>query len=453
MNIANQTDTNLMRRIFFLLLLVLPAFSASAQAGKEYPVYEVGKGWANNSVNAVVFRKNSIVSYNNFQFISYYDSMGNVILGKRQHGTADWTLVNTQLKGNTRDAHNSISIMVDGKGFLHLAWNQHNNSLNYCRSRAPLSMEMEPRTMIGRTETRVSYPEFYKTTTGDLLFLYRDGESGGGNLVINRYSVKNSSWARVTDNLIDGEGERNAYWQCFLDAQGTFHLSWVWRESPDVSSNHDLCYAKSIDGGLTWQRSNGELYKLPVNAATAEYVCRIPRGSELINQTSMTADATGAPVIAGYWREAADSIPQFHLVYREKDQWKVAVLKFRKTAFTLSGTGTKKIPVSRPQVISWKKGKYLHAALIFRDEERGSKVSMAVTESLSDTARWKLFDLLPLDVGAWEPSYDTERWRTNQQLHLFVQPVVQEDGEGLSVAAPQMVRVLEWKPWEGAVPD
>jgi|SRR6218665_73425 len=435
-----------MRLGSFCLFIVLFTTAACAQTVEQNVISDVGKGWANNSVNAVIFRKNSIVSYKDFQFISYYDSAGNVMLGKRRHGSTHWELVNTQLKGNVKDAHNSISIMVDGKGFLHLAWNHHNNPLNYCRGRAPLSLEMDAKPMIGRTEGRVSYPEFYKTATGDLIFLYRDGGSGGGNLVINRYSTRDSAWSRITDNLIDGEGERNAYWQCFLDAKGTFHISWVWRESPDVSSNHDLCYAKSPDGGVTWQRSDGEQYKIPINAASAEYVYRIPQQSELINQTSMTADGTGTPVIAGYWKDANDSVPQYHLVYRTDKEWSVSSLKFRKTPFTLSGAGTKQIPISRPQVVCWKKGKTLNAALIFRDQERGNKVSMALTNSLAGNAQWKIIDLAQADVGAWEPSYDTERWRTSKQLYLYIQRVVQADGEGIAVQAPQMVRVLQWSP-------
>ena len=112
--------------------------------------------------------------------------------------------------------------------------------------------------------------------SGDLLFFYRDGASGQGNLVINRYNLPAQKWERVHDILIDGQGQRNAYWQATLDNKGTNHLSWVWRESTDVASNHDLAYAKSDDGGKTWQKSTGELYNLPITAANAEYAAQIP---------------------------------------------------------------------------------------------------------------------------------------------------------------------------------
>jgi hypothetical protein len=109
--------------------------------------------------------------------------------------------------------------------------------------------------MVGVDEGSVSYPEFYRTPNGDLLFCYRDGGSGRGDLVINRYQVDSGAWTRLHSNLISGEGKRNAYWQAFLDHHGTMHVSWVWRESPDVASNHDMAYARSRDGGQTWEKS------------------------------------------------------------------------------------------------------------------------------------------------------------------------------------------------------
>src|SRR5205085_3872173 len=107
-------------------------------------------------------------------------------------------------------------------------------------------------TMTNSNEQSVSYPEFYRLPNGDLIFLYRDGGSGRGNLVINRYSVKEKKWQQVHSNLIDGEKQRNAYWQACVDSKGTIHLSWVWRESPDVATNHDMGYARSTDGGKSW---------------------------------------------------------------------------------------------------------------------------------------------------------------------------------------------------------
>lgn len=429
--------------LFLLFAFQLHGFFAAAQSNVDAKKVNVDEGWAGNSVNTVVFRKNSLVTHNNVQFISYYDADGFVVLGKRKLNEQNWELKRTAYKGNIKDAHNSISIAVDGKGYLHMAWDHHNHPLRYVKSKEPLSLELtEKMPMTGKDENRLSYPEFYHLPNGDLLFFYRDGGSGNGNLVMNRYDVATQQWSRVQTNLIDGEGKRNAYWQACVDAKGTIHVSWVWRESPDVASNHDMSYALSKDGGSTWQKSTGEVYQLPIKMSTAEVVCVIPQSSELINQTSMTTDIDGNAVIASYWK-GKNNVPQYKIISRSVKGWTATDLGFRTTDFSLSGAGTKQIPIARPQVLCAGSGKKKQIVLVFRDAERGNKVSVACG-TVQQKTNWKIIDLSTDGVGAWEPTFDTELWKAKKQLHLFVQQVTQADAEGVVNTKPQMVQVLEW---------
>ena len=225
----------------------------------EPKLVTVGKAWAQNSVNANILRHNSVVSHDKSQYIAYYDGDGFVVLGKRDIGSETWEIKKTQYKGNIRDAHNSICIIVDGDGYLHLSWDHHSNPLRYCRSKYPGSLELTDKLhMTGEKEERVTYPEFYTLPTGDLLFLFRDGGSGNGSLMMNHYNLNTKEWTQRQDAFIDGEDQRSAYWQLCTDPEGTIHISWVWRESGDVATNHDMAYAKSEDGGETWSKSNGE---------------------------------------------------------------------------------------------------------------------------------------------------------------------------------------------------
>lgn len=423
-----------------LILIACVVSCASAQT-----ITTVAEGWAGNSVNAVIFRKNSIASWKGYQFIAFYDQEKNVVVGKRKLGSAAWVTRKTQYQGDATDAHRSISLIVDGAGYLHLSWNHHGNTLNYVKSLAPASLALgEKSAMTGKKETNVTYPEFYTLPSGDLLFFYRDGSSGNGNLMINRYDTGSGKWTQVQDGLIDGEGKRNAYWQMAIDTRGVLHLSWVWRESPDVASNHDMCYARSADGGKSWEKSDGEKYELPITLATAEYACHIPRQSELINQTSMFADDEGHPFIASYWREAGQTIPQYHVIYQAAKGWKTINLGFRKTPFSLSGAGTKSIPISRPQILAWKHGDRQAIALIFRDQERGEKVSVAINTDIRQQ-HWNIRDLTTASVGAWEPTYDTELWKNKGILNLYLQQVIQVDAEGKANVDPSPVRVLEYQ--------
>lgn len=434
---------NFWRFIFIVCGMSGYLFQMSAQnLASDTPkvrLVEVGPGYSQTSVNTTVFRNNSLVTKGDEQYISYYDGDGYLTLGKRKLNTTEWTIHRTQYQGNVKDAHNVISMMVDGDGYLHLSFDHHGHKLNYCRSLAPNSLELgDKESMTGVDEEDVTYPEFYLLNGGDLLFAYRSGASGRGNLVMNRYSVKKKSWSRIQNVLIDGENKRNAYWQLYVDGRGVIHLSWVWRETWNVETNHDLCYARSSDEGMTWYKTNGEKYELPICMNNAEYACRIPQNSELINQTSMSADEKGNPFIATYWRDSNSDIPQYRVVWHDGQKWHNRQVLQRKISFSLSGGGTKMIPIARPRiVVDGKKAFYL-----FRDEERGSKVSLAYTANVAK-GKWTVSDLTSFAVDAWEPSHDTELWKKKRQLQLFVQHTKQGDGERKVEFPSQPVYVLE----------
>jgi BNR repeat-containing family member len=405
----------------------------------------LGLGWSKTSINTVIFRKNSLVSHNGTQYASWYDTSGHVTVASK-NADSKWNVKHTAMTGNVKDAHNTISMMVDGDGFIHLSWDHHNNPLRYAKSISPGSLEFTTsELMMDRDEQRVSYPEFYRLPSGNLLFLYRNGESGKGNLVINQYDIITRKWTRVQDNLIDGENERNAYWQAFVSADGTMHISWVWREDPDVATNHDMCYARSRDGGITWEKSNGERYSLPINASNAEYALKIPQQSDLINQTSMAATSDGHPVIATYWRQGGKEIPQFFIIYHDGSKWNHERVSNRKTSFTLKGAGTKIIPVSRPQVIVSGAISNMKVQVVYRDNERKSLITLA---SRGSGQHWRYRDfikILPSDAPAWEPTYDSELFRQTGKLVLFVQNVGQGDGEKVAnvPAAPVVLMTLK----------
>ena len=435
--IKPNRDMNRVAGKYLLAALMLSGCICLSAKGVEGRLVEVGDGYAATSVNTAVFRGSSLVSHAGSQYIAYYDGDGYVTLGKRSLDSDDWTLHRTRYKGNVKDAHNVISIGVDGDGFLHVSFDHHGHPLRYARSVSPGSLELgDMMQMTGSDEEDVTYPEFYSLPGGDLLFAYRSGASGRGNLVLNRYNTADKRWERLHDILIDGEGRRNAYWQLFADPSGTIHLSWVWRETWLVETNHDLCYACSKDGGLTWQRSDGTPYQLPITIDTAEIAWEIPQNSELINQTGMTADADGNPFIATYWRDAASEVPQYRLVWHDGSRWQMSRVGERTQPFSLSGGGTKMIPIARPRIVSDGRRAYF----IFRDSERGSKVSVAHTPHLGQED-WIISDLTDFSVDAWEPSHDLNLWNTQRKLHIFVQPSHQGDGEKVAADADATSKV------------
>lgn len=428
---------------FFLVGLVILFLSPGCQV-KRVSKVSVGPGWARTMVNATIFRKNAVVSHLGYQYVAYYDSSATVTLAKRKLGSEDWQIAQTQYTGNALDAHNVINIMIDGDGYLHMAWDHHNNKLNYCRSTEPGSLIMgPPQSMVGRNESSVSYPEFYRLPSGDLIFAYRDGQSGRGNLVMNRYAVETGEWERIHDNILDGEGERNAYWQMCVGEKGTIHLSWVWRETYNVETNHDMCYAVSGDEGKTWRKSTGEPYQLPIRQETAEYAARIPQNSNLINQTSISTDDFDNPYIATYFRDSSDSCTEYYVIGKRDSEWFVSRATSRTRDFDLSGMGSRSIPISRPQLIFTRAKNAKALYLIYRDDERMDRVVISRFDLATQT--WDTYDAARQKLGRWEPAFDTELWKTKNKLHLFVQEVGQESGERAVDMEPTEVSILEIK--------
>lgn len=395
----------------------------------------VPDGFAGSSVNVLAGLQHSLLTHGDTQYAAFYAADSTLMLAKRPRGATTWTTQRTAYTGRTADAHNHVALGVDGDGVLHLAWDHHNNALNYARGIAPGSLELGPREpMTGQLESRVTYPAFLSLPDGDLLFFHRDGGSGRGNLVLSRYRVRDRAWSRVHANLINGEGVRSAYPACTVDSQGRLHLAWVWRATPDVATNQDLAYARSPDGGATWTSVDGAPLAVPFTATTADYALRIGPNRSLMNPPSLAVDQAGRPLLANYWTPEGSDIPQYHLVHHDGTAWRITQVTQRTTPFTLAGGGTKNPPISRSVLVTRSSPGDTAAMLLYRDDERGGRIVAASSPDLLNPV-WTFTELTAGSVGAWEPSRDPVAWARDGELHLLVQAVTQRDGNDREAAA------------------
>lgn len=382
--------------------------------------------YSSSSINVISDQHNAIYSYKDTQYVNFYDQNGQLVVAKKANNSTEWESVNTGYKANAADSHNTASLIVDGEGYIHVAWGHHNIPLNYIRSVSPETLKFSPKkSMDGELEKSVSYPHFFSLSNGDLLFLYRDGESGRGNIVLKRYSLESKKWSIVRRNLIDGEGQRSAYFTATVDRHDTLHLAWNWRESPDVASNHDLCYARSTDGGKTWTDVLESEQTLPFSLANAPYALRIPQNSNMMNPPAIAADPDGNPAIANYWNGTGTNIPQFQVVAFHEGKWKQSQVTQRENTFDLSGTNTKRPPLSRAILLSRKP---LEFHLIYRDDEKGGRPIHSRTRNIVQE-KWTHHELLSSNLDAWEPSYDSKSWLENNVIIIPIQIVSQVDGK------------------------
>ena len=429
---------------------VLPASVAPATGSTARILPIATDAFAGSSVNMVAGLQHTLFTEGRMQYAAFYSADGTLTLAERVLGQDTWHTQRTPYKGNVADAHNTVAIVVDGEGYLHVAWDHHVNALNYCRSVAPQSLELGPKQpMTGQHEDKVTYPLFQRLPSGDLLCLYRDGTSGRGNWVLNRYDVKTKQWREVHANLIDGENQRSAYLSATIDQEGGLHLAWTWRDTPDVASNHDLCYAKSSDGGETWTTSGGAPLAVPITAATAEYAVRIPAQSSLMNPPSIATDSANRPYLANYWAANGSAVPQYHLVRYDGAAWQVAQVTERTTPFTLAGSATKRPPLSRGALfVRQMRTGVREIYLFYRDDERGGRAVLASCADV-ENPHWKFRDITADSVGAWEPSLDPMQWARFKQVHFLVQPVEQRDGNDRQAAETPATTIASviWSPY------
>lgn len=305
--------------VTFFALLALNVPAAQSEALTVEQALEIGPVWAGHPVGF------SLLTYKDHQFVAYYDDERRMTVAARRLGENEWHFARLPQKVGW-DSHNSIVMTVDDDGYLHLSGNMHCVPLVYFRTTKPLDITTFERipVMVGSEEQRCTYPAFFRGASNELIFTYRDGSSGNGNQIYNRYDLKTKTWKRLLDSpLTSGEGKMNAYLNGPVRGpDGYFHLCWVWRDTPDCATNHDLSYARSKDL-VRWEKSDGTALALPITIETAEVVDPVPPGGGMINgNTKIGFDSKRRPVIA-YHKFDAEGKTQIYNARREMGGWKI----------------------------------------------------------------------------------------------------------------------------------
>ncbi len=258
------------------------------------------------------------------QYVAFYDADRRMTVAARRLDETTWHLVRLPQSVGW-DSHNYVTLAADDEGLLHLSGNMHAGPLVYFRTQRPYDIDtFQPATpMVGDRERRTTYPQFFRGPAGEFIFTYRDGRSGDGDQVFNVWQPATHTWRRLLDQpLTDGEGHRNAYFVGPLSGpDGYWHLTWVWRESPDCATNHDLSYARSRDL-RHWETSDGRPLVLPMRLRTAEIVDPVPVGGGIINGNTRLGFDTAGRVVVTYHKYDAQGRTQLYSARREATGWR-----------------------------------------------------------------------------------------------------------------------------------
>ena len=450
-------------------------------------------GYAGSAINSFSYQKDNLLTVGDQQFIAYYrrhatDSgdPGNntVLIGRRSLGESLWEMFPTDFTSvNINDTHNVISMAIDGDGVLHMAWGVHGHSLRYAKSNAPvLGDDPIGMTSLGRNgmtgaESSVTYPMFQTMSDGNVLFFFRAGGSGNGDWYLNHYDTATGDWSPLHANA---NGSRRPFFQgrghnptnCFypdrftLGPDDVLHVSGVFRynaSSPTGHSgyqtNHRYVYLRSPDGGVSWERSDGGPISLPVvNDASfgnfgaghvPEIVEDIPEGHSLMNQSGLTTDSAGRPVIANWWATDAlsgDHTRQYHIFFHNGSSWHRRTISARdidNPDFAIPENQLRSHRMGRPVVITDADDRII---VLYNDNRFDGMTAVFSLPLAQDPERtqWTRVNLTHENLGIGETTYDEARWKRDGVLHMLYQklPGIGMDYSGQNNSTP--VAVAEW---------
>ncbi len=258
--------------VVLFLVAATTAFYCSTPDNESKIIEQVDieKVWSGHPVGF------SLLTHHDQQFVVYYNEKREMTVASRKLNEANWTIqrLPSQLGW---DSHNSVTITLDSDYCLHISGNMHNQPLVYFRSEKPLDVtSIKPvHRMTEEAENKVTYPAFMHDHDGRLLFMYRNGSSGDGERLVNVYDEESKSWKRLLQTpLLNGRAHSmNAYpsGPPVKGPDGYFHLLWMWRDTPDARSNHDISYARSRDF-VNWETASGAHVTLPITPDNKEVI-------------------------------------------------------------------------------------------------------------------------------------------------------------------------------------
>ena len=398
---------------FLCVLCVLCGSPSSPDKIEQMETVDIAPVWSGHRVGF------ALVNHEQDQYVGYYDEHRRMTFVQRKLGQTVWRRCRPDIMdehppakdGRTAthvgwDSHNYLAMAIDSAGHLHASGNMHVNPLVYFRTTRPgevMSLEYFPH-MVGDHEKHVTYPRFLTAPDGRLVFTYRDGSSGNGRDIYNIYDVKTQRWSRLLDQpLLDGQGKMNAYpVGPVRGPDGFYHMTWVWRDTPNANTNHDLSYARSKDL-VHWEDGAGEPLALPITIANGEVIDPVPARHGLLNSNQrLSFDSKGRVVVSYHKDVGKPKATQLFNARRDEAGWTIVQASDWTYHWHFSGTGSLSDEITIGGVTPVGKGKL---AQTFKHAKHGDGGWLLDEETLQRVGDYKPEPPLPAELMKVESSF------------------------------------------------
>ncbi len=421
----------------------------------------VGPGMTNSCVNAQSFKRNALTSAgtgsSRYQFISYFNAAGKIVIGRRSIGASTWEVQETSFarpSANTT-SHTSV-IAVDGNGRLHLGWGAAPNATSFRYSRSVGSVLNNDRIQmvaddgdagtaltseIPLNATNLNNPEFYNIPgSGDLLLAYSTRAApSNGDYQLARWDNAAGTWGPVhvkgvpagANPFVSAGADNTVYPnQLVFDEaapNATLHFLWTVRNS---NVNNNVYHAQSVNQGVDWSRLDGTTsYGTDggghlMEATSSEPAYQIGKtrladggvgGFNMINSAGTTVDKNHHPVFLSTWVPNTDNVNQVMILWHDGTAWQTAQVTQRTGAEANHSQGW----ISRPIGVVDDDNRLI---VVYRDIQAPTNgVMLAYSESPLRND-WKQLALTTDNLGSWEPTFDLARWNRDRVLDILYQP-------------------------------
>jgi uncharacterized membrane protein YphA (DoxX/SURF4 family) len=419
-------------------LAELAATPTVSQSATGWDVYRIGEASAQSGINVSERAHQSLLSYKGHQYAVYFNAGLELSFARRSLPAGPWaTYTLSGVTSDDPDPHYAPVLGIDRDGYLFVGYNTRNSAIKWRRSSLPediTAWDGEQTGMTGASEISAGFPMLVNggPTGQPLLYFYREGKSGNADLMVNVWDEAAREWSALHQPLIAGAGASpnvSPYlWGIPYAADGTLHMFWCWRDTSDGSTNFNLLYARSSDGGVTWQRSDGTSYALPVTASNAEVVDTIMPSSNFANLGHAARSDSGIPHVA-YFKNDASGIPQIFHAWQADDGWSIEQVSNRTLEFSYSGKGALHLPLARPGIEVYKNGDVL---IIARDREYGNGLEFY----RKSNGIWNHIIAGSEDLAGWGPQWDRKLFSETNRLDLLVQAASDVVNEEMDFPVP-----------------
>lgn len=405
------------------------ALPGRALATRTLPI----AGWNTRRFQQSVYSRNIHTTPDGVVYVAVWGFDKNPYLCIGRVGSERWTLLNLRtIPGDpfgelVDDVHNTLSVITDASGRIHVWGNVHTTPLRYARTSAPGDPSTFAAATIPGGHTEVTYPDPFMVD-GVLLLMYRNGYATEGQTYLTRWDDAAATWSTPKMLVNGAPSKEGPYASPVLVYRGQngrwkFGFFGTWRSDGSAHTCSGFWFVESDDFGATLTRADGAVQAMPMTHANSVDVIPVAHGSGIVNQEGGAYDEHGRPRCAITLYDAAGKT-QYHLVHYDGAVWGNEQLteftKRMETGTAEQAVTTLLLDVARPHLVCYDGRDYLLGRTTY-DGHNGRPFIIDATPG----ADHRPAHIADMDLVGWEPGAFDLGGIARGELNILITPIDQ----------------------------